>query len=185
MVLLQLEETAMRCTLTHFSISNKRGFTLIELLMVVAILGVLATIAIKRVSEERMKANDTQAISLMRNILTAMETQLPQPGDLIVAAGGGTLAWADSPPLQIGPQLFVLIAEDTDGFAEGKWQVFGAHAGGKLGFYFWVPSESCTVEEDDHITDSGGHSTPADRIVPNFAEKDEYIYTVFRNTAGI
>jgi len=173
----------MRCKITPFSISNKKGFTLIELLMVIAILGVLATIALKTVQEEAKKANDTQALSMMRNLLTAMETQTPPTGTTYDIADGQSFQWTDGPLIEIGKNLYLSIAEDTDGEAEGKWQVFGAHIGGKLGYYFWVPNEDCSVDEDDQITDSGGSATPADRIVPSAAEIALYTYTDFRSEA--
>jgi len=173
----------MGSKITHFSISNKKGFTLIELLMVLAIIGVLATIALKTVQEEAKKANDTQAVSMMRNLLTAMETQTPPTGTTYAIVDGGILQWLDGPPIEVGKNLYLTIAEDTDGEAEGKWQVFGAHIGGKLGYYFWVPNEDCSVEEDDQITDSGGSATPADRIVPTAGEIAQYTYTDFRAEA--
>jgi len=169
--------------ITHFSISNKKGFTLIELLMVIAILGVLATIALKTVQEEAKKANDTQALSMMRNLLTAMETQTPQTTYTVDIADGGILQWTDGPSIEIGKNLYLSIGEDTDGEAEGKWQVFGAHIGGKLGYYFWVPSENCSVDEDDQITDADGSATPADKIVPSAADIAKYTYTDFRDQA--
>ena len=172
--------------LTLFSMTNKKGFTLIELLMIIAIIGVLTTIAIKTVAEETKKANDTQAISLARNLLTAMETQTPETGATYSAVGdaGTMLQWPDGPAVEIGKNIYVWIAEDDDGDAgEGKWQVYVAHIGGKLGFYFWVPNDDCLVEDDDKVVDSGGNPTPADRIVPSFADTGEYVYTAFRDSA--
>lgn len=173
----------MRQIKARFSISKQCGFTLIELLMVIAILGVLTTIAIKTVQEEAKKANDTQAISMMRNLLTAMETQVPPSGTTYDIVDGGTIQWLDEPEIEIGKNLYVTIAEDTDGEAEGKWQVFGAHIGGKLGYYFWVPNEDCSVAEDDLIIDSSGAATPSDRIVPSFGTIADYVYTDFRDEA--
>jgi prepilin-type N-terminal cleavage/methylation domain-containing protein len=167
----------MRSKITLFSISNKKGFTLIELLMVIAILGVLTTIALKTVQEETKKANDTQALSMMRNLLTAMETELPPTTFSWDIGDGGTLDW--DPPVQIGKNLYVSISEDAD----GRWQVFGAHLGGKLGYYFWVPNEVCAEEVDDGVVDSGGSPTPADRIVPSAGEAAQYVYTAFRDEA--
>ena len=112
----------MGSKITLFSISNKKGFTLIELLMVVAILGVLTTIAIKRITEERQKASDAQAISFMRNLLTKVETDPPStanpynPGDVL----------DDYPDVQLTTGLYLNITND----AEDRWQFWLAHRGG-------------------------------------------------------
>ena len=54
-------------------IKNKHGFSLLELLVVVTIIAILATIAIPRFSEYRVKANNAAALSDIRNFRTLME----------------------------------------------------------------------------------------------------------------
>lgn len=53
--------------------NNKKGFTLIELIVVIAILGILATIAIPRFAGVRGTANQGVAISNLTNIQRAAE----------------------------------------------------------------------------------------------------------------
>ena len=179
MFLLQLEETDMRSKMNPFSLSSKKGFTLIELLMVIAILGVLATIALKTVQEETKKANDTQALSMMRNLLTAMETEIPPTTTTYDVVDGGSLQWEGIPEFQVGKNLYLSISEDGD----GRWQVFGAHIGGKSGYYFWVPNEYCSEELDPSVTDTDGSETPADRIVPSAGELGKYDVAFLRGEA--
>jgi prepilin-type N-terminal cleavage/methylation domain-containing protein len=49
------------------------GFTLIELLVVIAILGLISTIVLVGVSNQRQKARDTKRLSEMRQIIIALE----------------------------------------------------------------------------------------------------------------
>lgn len=50
----------------------QKGFTLIELMIVIAIIGILATIAIPQFNEYRAKANDSSAQADAKNFLTVM-----------------------------------------------------------------------------------------------------------------
>ena len=52
---------------------NEKGFTLIELLVVVAIVGILAAIAIPQFAEYRTRAFNSNAVSDLRNSITAQE----------------------------------------------------------------------------------------------------------------
>jgi len=52
---------------------NKKGFTLIELLIVIAIIGLLATLAIVSLTTAQRKARDTKRVADVKSIQSAME----------------------------------------------------------------------------------------------------------------
>ena len=52
---------------------NKKGFTLIELMVVVAIIGLLSTLAVVALGSAREKARDSKRLSDVKQVQTALE----------------------------------------------------------------------------------------------------------------
>ncbi len=52
---------------------NKKGFTLIELLIVVAIIGLLSTLAVVSLGSARVKARDSKRLADLKQLQTALE----------------------------------------------------------------------------------------------------------------
>lgn len=79
---------------TMISIKHK-GFTLIELLIVIAIIGLLSTIAVTALNTARQKARDVVRLSTMQTLIKAIElyrsntgTFPPNTGDVVGGCGG-------------------------------------------------------------------------------------------------
>jgi prepilin-type N-terminal cleavage/methylation domain-containing protein len=56
------------------------GFTLIELMIVIAIIGILATLAIPQFSDYKKRANDKVALAQVKDMVTAEEAYCAENG---------------------------------------------------------------------------------------------------------
>ena len=116
--------------------SNQRGFTLVELLMVIGILGMLSAIAVQQITVSRTKSFDSQAHTMMRNVLTVAAIDTPQGGD--TSGVGGNLVGVGFPDVELPPAVYWSV--DNDG--ADRWRFYFAHPAGIMGYYFWVPGDT-------------------------------------------
>ena len=68
-------------------VQRSRGFTLIELMIVVAIIGILASIAIPSFMRFQARARQSEVSTQLKSLFTAMRTQQRKPDDNIHGTG--------------------------------------------------------------------------------------------------
>ncbi len=69
-------------------VQKKRGFTLIEILVVVAIIGIIASVVIMSLAEAKKKSRDTQRESDLAQLQLALRIYFDANGTYLVNGGG-------------------------------------------------------------------------------------------------
>lgn len=121
--------------------ANQKGFSLVELLVVVAIIGILSTIAVPQYSEYRKRAYDSAARSDIRNIITAEEMHYLDNNRY-------TANLNELPGFK--PSKGVQVTINVNNTEAQAWQVITSHPQGSVNKKFCYNSEL-----DSSIRDSG------------------------------
>ena len=94
---------------------DEKGFTLVELLVVVAIIGLLSTLAIVALGSARAKARDAKRVSDMRQVSTALEMFFNDNDSYPAVAPAG---------IPLGTAAFDTLSEDNGFAADGAGTVY-------------------------------------------------------------
>lgn len=105
---------------------QKKAFTLIELLIVIAIIGILASVVIVKLSKARGRARDVQRMSDLNQIGKALEVYKTDNGAYPVAASWGANDSANWQLLKnvLEPNYFSQVPQDPD--FDGTFPWYGA-----------------------------------------------------------
>lgn len=135
---------------------NRKGFTLIELLIVIAIIGILSSLAIVSLSSARDKAKDAQIKSDLSQFRTYMTVTYPS-GEYDAAIAGADQAtneMAEVSPALVHPdssQDYVVIIGDGSGVApyntaDRHWAAYGVLLAPDTTTYFCADSSGTAKE---------------------------------------
>lgn len=127
-----------------FFLKKNKGFTLIELLIVIAIIGVLATLLMANFIGVRQRARDAQRKSDVRQVQSALEIyrsdQSTYPPTATLSSCGGSLAVSGTIYMQKLP------CDPTSGLAYTY-----AQTGGGTGYTLYACLENANDSQQDKV----------------------------------
>jgi type IV pilus assembly protein PilA len=133
---------------------DEKGFTLIELLVVILIIAILAAVAIPTFLNQRGKAYDSNAQSMVKNMQTAEET--------FATNDGGTYTSNVSDLTAIDPSIGdTNSVQSTSATGSGSSSAYSVTAVAKSTGDSFTISESNGTETNTCVSGSGGGSPGA------------------------
>jgi prepilin-type N-terminal cleavage/methylation domain-containing protein len=104
--------------------SRARGFTLIEIMVVVAIVGVVSSIAIPTFEKFTLRSKAAERTMIMMRIKQAIQDYYVRNGVSVPAASGGTVSSGYNPPWPPGN------LKRTMSLANANWNIYFSGPGG-------------------------------------------------------
>jgi type IV pilus assembly protein PilE len=148
---------------TMLRFRQSKGFTLIELMIVVAIIGVLASVAIPAFLHYIKRAKMAEASIFIKNIADAEVAFFMRPR--FATAGGTELSpcYLGAGPTPAAPQASKQAWNDTD----GRFTTLGVGSSGTVYFTYFVDGDatanegfcSTTTQVTDPVTADAGYAT--------------------------
>lgn len=127
--------------------TKNKGFTLIELLIVIAIIGLLATLAIVSLTSAQQRARDTKRVADVKAMQTAMELYWNENAEYpAVVAGGSPTTWTS---LQTDLATFV-SALPVDPEHPTQLYFYGVASDATADEYLQEYVVGATIENDQH-----------------------------------
>ena len=144
-----------------YSRNNKKGFTLIELLIVIAIIGILASIVLVSLNSARLKARDAKRLQEIKSIQTALEVYYIAYGQYPDSDYDGCGGW------DIGNQSYPFISNLASflGQAIPRDPIKTGNCDGYRYYRYGAGSYGCDINSGAFyvlgITDMEGSGNPA------------------------
>lgn len=120
---------------------SKRGFTLIELMVVIAIIGLLATIITASLGSARAKSRDARRVADIRIIQTALQLYRNDngmfPKNIYCPSSGGASPCGSTPPLNgLWPTYIAAVPKDPSAAGTANCAVNGLNTSSDCYHYY-------------------------------------------------
>ncbi len=99
------------------NMKNRKGFTLVEMLVVIAVIGIISTVALTALGPARNKAKDTRIISGLNQVRALAETLYSAGSYAAVTVVQADIAKSATDITANGGQLAITLSADNSAYA--------------------------------------------------------------------
>jgi type IV pilus assembly protein PilA len=129
---------------------RKRGFTLVELMVVVALVGILATIGVVLFRNHVFNTRSVEAMAMMQSIRAAEENWRAENGAYLDVSSSMNDWYPDDPPSRTLRTFYDPASTHPDA---GKWRLLNPTVSGPIQFVYTVKAGAPLTEILAPVTD--------------------------------